>query len=261
MFSSAKLFRVAFAIALVLPLALRASAQLTDDERACSDKMNNDARKVLAAEGKNNSKACVKDGAGGDISGCVNAESTKASEKRAQLVTDFGDKCNPLPAFGVTGPGSLIADEAESLADVIIRRIFGSPPDGVVASDKCHQKVAQIAEQQAVAAWKGFRKCLKDADTIPSIATFDACILSGIGDGFDKKQAKLDKAVLKECTTIPPPGMEDGGCGAQVTAQAFSTCIGVRLDCAFCQSVKVITGATADCDLFDDNDTMNNSCP
>jgi len=116
------------------------------------------------------------------------------------------------------------------------------------------------AEQQAVTAWKGFRNCLHGLSSVPNISTFQACILSGIGDGFDKKQGKLDKDVLKNCPTIPPPGMEDGDCGSQVTAAGFSTCIGTRLDCAFCQTINTITGAAANCDLYDD-DVLNASCP
>jgi hypothetical protein len=246
--------------ALALSLAVRSSAQLTDDQRKCSDKVNNDSRKILDQEAKYDLKTCVEGGAGGDISPCVSTEAPNAATKRATLVSDFNDACASLPPFGVIGPPDAIADAAESLADTIVQQIFGNPPDGVVAADKCHQKVVQRAEQQAVAAWKGFRNCLHQATSVVNNGTFQACILSGISDGFDKKQGKLDKDVAKNCATIPPPGMEDGDCGAQVTAAGFSACVGIRLDCAFCLATNTITGAGADCDMLDDN-VMNGSCP
>ena len=161
-----------------------------NQSESCIDNMNNGARRVALLAGNSDSK-CVKKGKGTDATACVDDPlDPKTDKKEQKLLTDFADRCDPVPAWGVNGAtcceggandgavcvapascpggscvgGACISAAAETAAGAITHDTFGATV--VVSADKkaaaCQAKVLQRAEKLYAAHWKAFRKCKKD---------------------------------------------------------------------------------------------------
>src|SRR6185369_7206067 len=138
-----RLLSAAAVTLLAVVVGSAAIAQLTDDERKCTDAAYKAARNVGNQEQKGN-RTCVKDGSG-NIDSCVSAESAKAADKRTKLVAldDAGGKCATTPAFGLNANLDGIADSVEKGTDNILRGAFGDPVDIGAAGDKCADSLAK----------------------------------------------------------------------------------------------------------------------
>src|SRR5262245_46148896 len=236
------------------------SAALADDAK-CQDAVAKGSRNVGNQEQKKNRK-CVKDGSG-DISGCVTPEGAKAAIKRTKLQDLYavGGKCDPVPAVGVNPLPNDIADDTEDAAGDIIRGIFGDPPDGVVAADKCSDKMAKRAGKKFDTELKAFRSCIKDAAPLANQAAVDACITTGVNDPKAQTtvQPKLQDDMDAQCAAFPPAGTEDGACAGCSDAASCATCIGNIVDCQACLAMKNSNNGNANCDMLDDG-LANGSC-
>jgi hypothetical protein len=219
-----------------------ALAQLSAADRKCSDKINNDARKVVAAEGKGNRKTCV-DGGSGDISACVTA--VQSASAASKLSADFTAKCGTLPAFGVNASSSAINTAAQGAADNIVNDVFGDPAGGIVPGDKCQDKMAQRPYQLAVAEWKAFRGCAKGLGAINTIADLEGCIASGIAAGESAKGGKVGADAGTKCTTFPPGAELGGACTSSADATTLATCITQHVDCEVCKGLYTSIGDDA----------------
>src|SRR5262245_11192522 len=153
-----------------------AIAQLSDDERKCTDAVYKSARNVGNQEQKNN-RTCVKDGAG-NIDACVDAEGAKAAAKRAKLLEldDPGGKCETTPAFGVNSDLGAVADGVEDGTDNVLRAAFGDPVDVGVAGDKCGDSIAKRSGKAYDFMLKAFRSCAKGLGAINSITDLNGCV-------------------------------------------------------------------------------------
>jgi hypothetical protein len=219
-----------------------ALAQLSSDDRKCSDKINNDARKEVAAEGKGNRKTCV-DAGSGDISACV--ATVQASSQASKLSADFTAKCGTLPPFGVNASDAAINAAAQDAADNIIKDVFGDPTLGIVSGDKCQDKMAQRPYQLAVAEWKAFRGCAKGLGAINTITDLETCVASGITAGETAKGSKVDGDAGKKCTTFPPGSELGGACTSSADAATLSACIRQHVDCEVCKGIYTSIGDDA----------------
>jgi len=241
-----------------------ALAQLSADDRKCTDAVYKSARNIGNQEQKNDG-SCVKNATGGaGDDACVDAEGAKAAGKRPKLTDLFaaGGKCETPPAFGVntTGGGNDIADAIEDGADNIVRGVFGDPVDGLVNGDKCQQAIAKRTGKKYDTALKAFRGCAKSLAAVNAIADLNGCVSTAVNDAkVTGVQGKLAGDITKKCTTFPPAGAEDGDCSSCATDAACATCIGNIVDCESCRAMNKETGGSADCDLVDDG-LANGSC-
>jgi len=253
----------AVAVALALGVAASARAQLSDDERKCSDAVNKIARGIANQEQKKN-RACVKDGMD-DIDVCVDTEAETSTQQRAKLAAlfDIGGKCDPLPMFGVNSNPQTIADAVERAAGDILRGAFGDPVDGIVSDNKCHDRIAKRMGKKLDAEMKAFRTCVKHLPGITSTMDIENCIASAINDTRAQNvvQPKLQADIEGVCDTsaAPPPGLEDGTCAACTDPATCGGCLGDVVDCQVCQALIIQTGIVVDCDTMDDS-LPNSSC-
>lgn len=248
----------------MLLISASAFAQLDPDQRKCSDAFNKALRNVGNQEQKNNRKACVKEGGG---EACVAATGAKATEKRGKVneLFDVGGKCETALPFGVVatpGNGDDAVDGILEGTDTVIRDIFGDPVDGVTAGDKCQDSVAKRSGKIYDSILKAFRKCAKELASIDDIGDLEGCIGTAAVDAkVGTFQGKLTNDITNKCAASPPlvAGAEDGECGAEATAAAFSLCATSSVKCNACQALNTATGGNADCDTIDDG-TANGSC-
>jgi hypothetical protein len=240
-----------------------AIAQLTADERKCTDAVYKDARNVGNSEQKAN-RGCVKNGSG-NIDACVDAESLGAAGKRTTLLAldDPGGKCATTPAFGVNPDLAAVADGVEIGTDNILRFAFGDPVDVGAAGDKCGDSIAKRAGKAYDAMLKAFRSCAKGLPAINSIADLNTCAGTAIGDAKAANfvPTKLDSDMAKQCdfTTGAPPGMEDGSCSSCTDGATCAACVARITRCQACKAINDEDGGSANCDLLDDG-IANGSC-
>jgi hypothetical protein len=263
---------------------------------ACIDRMNNDARRVALLAQKSDFK-CVKKGTG-NVTACVDDPAEpKTDIKEQKLITDFANRCDPVPAWGVNGAtcceggandgglclmpaacpggscvgGACISDAAESGAGAITHDLFGATV--TVASDKaaanCQGAIIQRAGKLYAARWKAFRKCKKDNFmTISGDATLiSVCLGPPQSDErgvIFKELTRLSDKVQAKCIDrgVTPVGAQFAGvCNAAVDG-LFADCVSDRVSCRFCEAVNRADAIVPplDCDLFDDG-ANNGSCP
>ncbi len=190
-----------------------------------------------------------------------------------------------FPDYGVSTVPTVNAAGQQMEID-LIHDLFGADLDaaGVLAlssgpgdsadAAKCQKSVVKsmgkcIAERQ-----KQFAKCAKARLKTDEIAVriYDPDDLALCFDGMDPTK------IMKKCDGIPGQGIGktlQKQCADKVTDRTLSamfpecgtddvetlaTCLGQRAACRLCLSANAADDATRDCDLFDDNDTDNESC-
>jgi hypothetical protein len=248
----------------VAALLLTQGVARAGDIAKCEDAVAKGSRNVGNQEQKKNRK-CIKDGSG-TVTSCVDTESAKAVVKGDKLDDLYatGGKCDGVVAQVNSDPNDIEADTVDASGD-ISRSVWGSAgeTDGVVAGDKCSDKIAKRAGKKFDTELKAFRACVKDNAPLAGVAGANACVTAGVNDAKAQStvQPKLDADVAAQCGAFPPSGTEDGFCGGAGTAAAFSACVGNIVDCEACLAMNNSNGGTADCDLLDDGNTSNNSCP
>jgi len=240
--------------------AMGVGSAVRADDAKCQDGVAKGSRNLVNQEQKKN-RACVKDGSG-DIDGCVDVESGKAAIQRGKLADLYasGGKCNPVAALGVGSDPNDIADNTEGSAGDILRKVFGDPVDGIVAGDKCQDKIAKGAGKKLDSELKAFRSCIKDTAPVSQV-TVDGCIATGVNDAKAQNtvQPKLQADMASQCTFPVPAGMDDGACSGCTDATTCATCVGNIVDCEACEAMNSSSGSAVNCDLLDDG-VSNFSC-
>ncbi len=261
--TSCRVLSAAAVTLLAVVVGSAAIAQLTDDERKCTDAAYKAARNVGNQEQKGN-RTCVKDG-NGNIDSCVDAESSKAADKRAKLLEldDPGGKCATTPAFGLNANLAAVADGVENGTDNILRGAFGDPVDVGAAGDKCGDSVAKRSGKAYDSILKAFRGCAKGLGAINSIADLNTCAGTAVGDAKAANfvPTKLAGDMDKKCdfSGSAPPGMEDGSCNPCGDGATCAACVAKITKCQACKAINNEDGGTANCDLLDDG-LANGSC-
>ncbi len=188
-----------------------------------------------------------------------------------------------MPEYGATSPATVNA-AAQAQETDLAHDIFGVDLDaaGLIrradsgdATDasKCQQKVLKTAAKCMLKRQKQFTTCVKTHLAAPGLygLIYDVDDLALCYDGLDA--AKLQKKCLGDATSGIHKEMqrcEDsvsdrtlsvlfGGCATDDPAAA-AVCVDQRVRCRFCVSANAAAGATRDCDLFDDGDSLNSSC-
>jgi hypothetical protein len=261
----------------------------------CVERMNNDARRVGQLATKSDF-TCAKRGTG-DVTACVDdPNDAKTDKKEQKLISDFADKCNPVPAWGVNGAtcceggasdgalcagpadcsggtctgGACISAAAEDGAGAIAHDIFG-PTVNISSSKKpavCQEKVLQRAGKLYVAHWKAFRICKKNEfASITNDATLKSVCLGPPQNDpkglINRELSRLDDKVAKKCVKagVTPVGAQFPGLCTAASDATFADCVAARVACRFCQSVNRADAILPplNCDTFDDG-VSNASC-
>lgn len=263
---------------------------------ACVDRMNNDARRIALLAGNSDAK-CVKKNRGADATACVDDPLDFKTDRREQiLLSDFANRCAPVPAWGVNGgtcceassndgsscvdaasclggaciAGACISGAAENGAGAITHDLFGAMVD--VAADRkvaaCQAKVIQRAEKVYTAHWKAFRRCKKDNfATITGDADLVSVCLgppqSDVRGTINRELGRLFDKVQKVCVNkgVTPVGAQFPGSCASTDSAAFADCVADRVACRFCQAANIADAIVPplDCDVFDGGSA--GSCP
>lgn len=285
-----KVFRVVIGVAaLTLVGAGMASAQVQDDsQQTCINKVNKDAIKVEAAQGKANND-CVKDFVKGAISGpsaannCIlNDPKNKVEGKQQNVLNDEMKKCdlvNHFPDFGYVS-GAFAGTTAYQAEVDIIHDVFGNPVDpGLFICDtnpaecNCQRQATGRIGKLSRAMGKYFVKCKKAALAIGKLPQFPSgaasatdlarCLTdTGItlsvaadtkGKVADATQ-QLQDTVQHFCYTIPTSDEFGGGVcnGLSPNAANLATCVAKRVKCRFCKMVQAMDalGGTVNCSTF-----------
>ena len=240
--------------------------------------VNKDAQKCL----KNFAKGKAFDSANPAIDTLeeclVNDAKGKRQKQKDKSDDAFGKFCSPVPEFGVTD--SFVVNAAASTREGdLVHDVFGPDLDAgqIVANGdigdaadaaKCQQKVLKTVSKCLQTREKEFLKCAKSGlkdGTIDDIGDLASCY-----DGTDPAK------IQKKCAGIPGQGMQKDvqkcdatvddrtlsamfpGCGVDDVA-SVTTCLDDAARCRFCQAANAATGASRDCDLFDDA-AANGSC-
>lgn len=262
---------------------------------ACVDRMNNDSRRVALLAGNGDAK-CVKRAKGADATSCVDDPNDPKTDKREQkLLTDFANRCVPVPAWGVNGAtcceggandgnvcanpaacpggacvgGACISAAAEDAAGAITHDLFGAIVD--TSADRkalaCQGKVLQRAEKLYAARWKAFRRCKKDnfATITGDVTLVSTCLGPPQSDErgtISRELGTLSAKVQATCINkgVPLSTNFPGECSA-VAANMFASCVSQRVACRFCQAVNIADAIVPplNCDTFDGGSA--GSCP
>lgn len=220
-----------------------ALAQLSDDDRRCLDAVYNSSRKVAQQEFRGNWRDCIRNKTGNQDA-CIDADRPKSTDKAGQLASKYNQKCATLPAFGVIISVANVIDAAQDAPDAVIRNKWGSPvdPDG----GSCHSKIAKGVGNLGTEQWKKFRRCVKDLETVGSIADIEACIAEGIAAGTADEGPDIISDVMGGSCAGPIPHFDDGDCDSLPLAAA-AQCIIDNVECEVCNALNGITGANAYC--------------
>jgi len=262
---------------------------------SCIDHMNNDARRVALLAQKSDFK-CVKKGSG-DVTACVDDPAEPKTDKKEQkLISDFADRCDPVPAWGVNGAtccdggtndgspclmpaacpggscvgGACISAAAETGAGAITHDLFGATVNVASERDpaKCQAAVIQRAGKLYAARWKAFRKCKKDNFMVISgdAMLVSVCLgppQSDEGGVVSKELARLSDRVQTKCIDkgVTPVGAQFPGLCNATADGLFADCVSDRVSCRFCQAANRADAIVPplDCDGFDDG-LSNGSC-
>jgi len=257
------------------------------DQIKCINKINKDAIKVQAAQGKANA-ACVKDFVKGSLSGpnaadnCVlDDPKDKVEKKQQKIISDENKKCLPaqLPDFGYTS-GMTAGTVAYQVEVDLIRDVFGNPVDGGLFICDTHPDECLCQRQTIDRVEKLFRamsklwvKCKKAALAIgkdpfsagaADISELQQCVTNGAiplsvqADTKGKQAAgetQLGDTIAQFCT---PGGNEEfPGVCTGLSGAALVTCLRDQVECRFCKMVNGVDAATIDCAAW----SGSASCP
>lgn len=271
---------IALLAGLALSVAGVANAQIqTKDQQKCINKINKDAIKVQAAQGKVNS-GCIKDYVKGKIAGPTAAEDciqndvkNKVGKKQAKILSDETKKCTPLPTaptFAYTS-GVFAGTTAAEAEIALAHSLFGDPLDsGMYICDTfpnecfCQRTSAKRINKIFRAASKIFVKCKKAALTVgkdpfglgaDEAADVAECVTNGaIGLSVEADtKGKISKATTQLGDTIGQfcgqGGEDEFGAGVCVglTGTPLRDCIASQTLCHFCEMVKAIDALPLNC--------------
>jgi hypothetical protein len=270
---------IAVVAGLALSVAAAANAQIqTKAQQKCIFKINKDAIKTQAAQGKVNS-GCIKDYVKGKISGPTAAEDciqndvkNKVGKKQAKILKDETKKCTPLPAppdFAYTS--GVFAGTSAAQAEIsLVRAVFGNPlDDGMYICDtfpnecKCQRLASKRVNKLFRTASQIFVKCKKFALRVGKIpfplgANSAADIADCVTDlaiesvGADAK-GKIAQATGQLGDTIGQfcgqGGEDEFGAGVctGLSGAPLRDCIAAQTLCHFCEMVNAIDNLSINC--------------
>jgi hypothetical protein len=267
--------------------ATAASAQQSDQQAKCINKVNKAASKVQAAQGKANA-ACVKEFVKGSISGVNAADNCvlddpkdKVEGKQQNVLNDENKNCimGQLPDFGYAG-GVTAGTVAYQVEVDLIRDVFGNPVDnGLFICDTnpdeclCQRQAIDRVEKLFRAMSKLWVKCKKAALAIgkdpflagaANIGELQQCVTNGsiaLSVQADTK-GKLAAGELQMGDTIgqfcTPGGNEEfPGVCTGLSGAPLVTCLRNQVECRFCKMVNGVDTATIDCAAW----SGSASCP
>jgi hypothetical protein len=179
---------------------------------------------------------------------------------------------------GTCEAGACISHVAEAAVNDIAHDLFGGTAViGAGEVGTCQKHVVQKAGKLLETRWKVFRKCKKENFTLIDMdPNHDAKLImtclgppqpdsKPVNGKIAKKETTLKDAVSGQCLTqgVTPVGLEFPGACTSVADNAFADCVIARVKCRFCLAVNSADDIDPplDCDLFDDANAGNNSCP
>lgn len=274
-----KSFALLFVVGSVVLAAGVAVAQIqTKDQQKCINKVNKDAIKIQAAQGKINS-SCIKDFVKGKVAGpgaaetCIQSDpKSKVSKKQGKLVADEGKFCGTAPDFAYVG--SPTATDAPVDAERnLAHSIYGNPLDsGMFICDTfpnecfCQRTTTKRINKIFRAASKIFIKCKKAALKVgkdpfdlgaDNLGDIEACVTDGVLAGGlsveSDTKGKISKATSQLGDTIGQfcglGGSDEFGGGdcAALSGTALRDCIANETLCHFCEMINDVDGLAIDC--------------
>ena len=280
---------VAAVAAMLMSSGPASGATQTKDQQKCINKMNKDAIKLQAKQGKEQAE-CVKretKNESTDVDVCKTADTKSKVSKRQMKTTEDANKfCVPLspqPEFGYTSAG-VINNDARNSELVLFADLYGNPADGNlypcdpnVAECNCQRNVHDRVEKFMATMGRVWVKCKKEALKVDGVIfpagadsedDLDVCIedagqpLSVAGDILnpagklaERSQNILDSITLQACNAAPLDPFGGPECnrvalGGSPTNAQLRDCLQDRAECRFCLMVEAIDNLTLDCDTF-----------
>jgi cysteine-rich repeat protein len=262
----------------VAPIATTAFAQASNTDARCIAAINKGTRKIALAENK-----AIQQCARNWLRGLAVPAESCAAPDASPLVTDTADKAGlkidascegAPPSFGPTdlsAPLLAVDAQLQTLADVFVSTETALPSGEPYAKQACQSTVLSSVQKCANVRLKEFEKCklkgLRDG-TIESALDMNACLFDGTGQPDPKQKISrlcVDKPFFKieaRCTG-KNVDLQDAfpGCAGAASSLDVTNCINRSIRCRTCNLLNGVDGTSVDCDVFDDGDDLDNSCP
>jgi len=256
-----------------LLVAVPAAAQVATDQRRCIVTINSGVRTVARAEHKA-LRTCARSLTSGTLVGHTVAECATARVGAivAKTLTKTFNACGGVPPS--FGPPSLTAQTGQAVDAVIALAgdVLGSPLDAALLAlpeaDGCQKAILTALQQCEDVRLREFVKCKKNGlgdGTITDAAGLAACLGAGPAQpdakGTIARQcaAKTVDAVQSRCAGVALADVATG-CNA-ADASTLGGCMDARTRCRVCVMLNAVDGLARDCDVVDDGDDANDSCP
>jgi cysteine-rich repeat protein len=257
----------------VAPLRGQAAA----DDRGCITAINDAARAVARAEHKalrRCAKPFLRNALGGQSLEDCAAALTQRTIDRWLLKADGA--CGGLPPS--FGPPSITAAPGHAKQSVLDLGgdVLGSPLSGALTAESpaasCQKSVLTALQKCQDARLREFGKCKKDglgAGSITDVGSLAAACLGGdTGPQPDPSGVIAKSCVTKASASIDGRCVAQGvslpqavaGCGA-ADRPALLECVNTRVQCRVCLLLNEVDGLARDCDVVDDGDDDDDSCP
>jgi hypothetical protein len=258
--------------------ATSAFAQASAEDRRCIQAINKGVRKIATAQTKAMRRCASEWQNGGALpveqcSGLNTYPSVTIAVHK--VLTKVTLSCGGTPpSFGPTDLSSpVLAVDAGLL---VLADLFVSTDTAMTAADSpakqsCQNTILASVQKCENVRLKSFEKCKSKGlrgGTIDSAADMEACLFDGAGQPDPAgKIARLcfAKPTLKSESRCVSKGVDLGdafpGCGGLATSGDLATCIDRSVRCRACNLINAVDGTAVDCDVFDDGDDGNDSCP
>jgi cysteine-rich repeat protein len=266
------------AVAALLP-SVGFAQQVSDTERKCIDAINGGTRKVARAVSKEQ-RACASAFSNGLLGAQTIAQCVAASETVQKLVTyailKADHACSGVPpSFGPPSinahPGAVLTAAAD-----LRRDLLGLVPELALSTNAavadCQAGIFKVIEKCEDVRLNQFNKCKKEGlkrGFVTNVAELQSTCFGNGATQPDPTGGKIVKlCVDKGLATIQSKCIDRGvavdqafpGCGT-TTGAGLSTCIDGRIRCRVCNLLNTVDGLVRDCDVFDDGNDANQSCP
>jgi len=266
------------AIVAVTLSAATAFAQASTEDRRCIEAINKGVRKIALAQNKA-MRRCAKDWLNGGalaVERCAGPDASFSVTKTIDKVEAKIDKsCGGTPpSFGptdLTSPGLAVDAGLQVLADLFVSTETSMSSTDLPVEQSCQKTVLSNVQKCENTRLKEFEKCKSKglrAGTIDSALDMNECLFDGSGQPDPKaKIARLcaEKPTVKVESRCVAKGVDlDGvvpGCEGVATSVELVACVDRSLRCRTCNLLNAVDGTSVDCDVFDDGDDANNSCP
>jgi cysteine-rich repeat protein len=270
----------ATAAVLTCLLATAASAQTTaPDTPRCLNAINKGMRKVALAAGKEMRPCMVAEASGllgsQTVAQCI-AASSKVQKASAGALIAADGACDGLrPAFGPPSVSAHATRAVQLFQDALVD-LFGPTPDDAVAATAdglaCQSAVIKAAIKCEDLRVNSFNRCKKEGLKRGFVTDAVHLQTSCLGSGATQPDPTGGK-IASTCVDTPARKIESScvargvalstafpGCGASTSA-GLASCLDARLRCRVCTLLNDVDGLARDCDLLDDGDDGDESCP